>query len=120
MDGIYLLPNLFHCILFPLSVVSSRTSQNTSCSREMEGQPVDGPCGQLCICLNGTMQYCCRQRKNFQSMTRSERLRYVNTVIKASTGARYETQYNTTIATHRLFFFEGIHRKPQFLPWHRW
>ena len=120
MDGIYLLPNLFHCILFPLSVVSSQTYQNTSCIREMEGQPVDGPCGERCICLNGTVQYCCRQRKNFFSMTRSERLRYVNTVITASSDPRYRTEYNRLIETHRVYFNEGIHFREQFLPWHRW
>jgi len=110
----------FLCILFSPSAVSSQGNQDTSYSREMEGQPVDGPCGQRCICLNERMQYCCRQRKNFPSMTRSERLRYVNTVIRASTDARYRREYNRIIASHRRLFSTGIHDKQQFLPWHRW
>ena len=53
-------------------------------------------------------------------MTRSERLRYVNTVIRASTDARYRSEYNRIIASHRRLFNTGIHDKQQFLPWHRW
>ncbi|XP_078384982.1 putative tyrosinase-like protein tyr-1 [Oculina patagonica] len=103
-----------------ISVVSSQGNQDYSCNRVLEGQPVDGPCGQRCICLNGRMQYCCRQRKNFPSMTRSERLRYVNTIIRASTDRRYSSEYNQIIGTHRRLFDTGIHDKQEFLPWHRW
>ena len=53
-------------------------------------------------------------------MTRSERLRYVNTVITASTDACYRREYNRIIALHMRLFSTGIHDKQQFLPWHRW
>ncbi|KAJ7370850.1 hypothetical protein OS493_029394 [Desmophyllum pertusum] len=86
----------------------------------MEGMQVDGPCGQKCICLDEMMEYCCRQRKNFPSMTRSERLRYVNTVIKLSTDRRYRREYNRIVGIHKRLFNKGIHTRQQFLPWHRW
>lgn len=53
-------------------------------------------------------------------MTREERQRYVNTVIKASTDPRYKTEYENLIAIHKNLFDRGIHDKDQFLPWHRW
>lgn len=90
------------------------------CTYAKEGLPMDGPCGQKCICLDGILQYCCRQRKNFASMTRAERLLYVNTVIKASTDRRYRRQYNRLIGLHKRLFNRGIHDREEFLPWHRW
>ena len=106
--------------LFPFSVASSQGRYDYSCSTYQEGQAVDGPCGQRCICVNERLRYCCRQRKDFPSMTREERIRYVNTVIKASTHSRYRRQYNRIIAMHARLFDSGIHSKQQFLPWHRW
>lgn len=110
----------FLVVAFYLSVASSQGRHDYSCSTYQEGQAVDGPCGQRCICVNERLRYCCRQRKDFPSMTREERIRYVNTVIKASTHRRYRRQYNRIIAMHARLFDSGIHSKQQFLPWHRW
>ena len=81
---------------------------------------MDGPCGQRCICLDGWLDYCCRQRKNFASMTRSERLLFVKTYKTASTDPRYRKEYQQLISIHKQLFNTGIHDKDQFLPWHRW
>ena len=102
------------------TVVSSQRNRRYTCRYDQEGLPVDGPCGEQCICLEGRLEYCCRKRKNFPSMTRTERLRYVNTVIKASTDRRYRRKYNQLISIHSGLFNRGIHDKQEFLPWHRW
>ncbi|CAH3192675.1 unnamed protein product, partial [Porites evermanni] len=106
---------------FQSGVFSHRgRNRRYTCRNEQEGLPVDGPCGEQCICLDGRLEYCCRKRKNFASMTRGERLRYVNTVYRASTDRRYRGKYNRLIAIHSTNFMRGIHDRRQFLPWHRW
>ena len=85
-----------------------------------EGRQVLNSCLEVCYCINGRIQNCCRVRKHFTSMTEAERTRYVETVRRVSTESAYRQEYRRIINMHQRLFSTGIHQKDQFLPWHRW
>ncbi|CAH3047087.1 unnamed protein product, partial [Porites lobata] len=85
-----------------------------------EGRQVLNSCLEVCYCINGRIQNCCRVRKHFTSMTEAERTRYVETVRRVSTESGYRQEYRRIINMHQRLFSTGIHQKDQFLPWHRW
>ena len=62
---------------------------------------------------------CCHLRKEFTDMSRSERVRYVNTVKTASTHPTYKARYEKLLTIHRDIFDSRIHDLDFFLPWHR-
>ncbi|XP_046858741.1 tyrosinase-like [Xenia sp. Carnegie-2017] len=62
----------------------------------------------------------CRVRKEFNDLTEAERIRYTTAVITASTDTLYKKKYETLLTIHKDYFNRGIHKKRNFLPWHRW
>ena len=86
----------------------------------VDGSEWRDSCNQLCSCVKGHPR-CCRERKDFESMTVEERRLYVDTVITASTRLPYKRHYQSLLVKHKQLFDSGIHRdKSLFLPWHRW
>ena len=53
-------------------------------------------------------------------MSFTERERYIKAIKTASTVSAYKTIYTQLIQKHRLLFQTGIHKRDEFLPWHRW
>ena len=53
-------------------------------------------------------------------MTKAERVRYINTVKKASKDPAYIERYERLLTLHRVLFDTNIHQLDTFLPWHRW
>lgn len=86
----------------------------------VEGTIVTDRCGQRCRCSGGHPVGCTRVRREFTSMSRADRERYIRTVITASTDARYKPDYDRLITLHKTIFRSGIHGRDHFLPWHRW
>ncbi|XP_028405884.1 uncharacterized protein LOC114528447 [Dendronephthya gigantea] len=84
-----------------------------------EGHVVD-ECGRRCKCVHGRLVECCRLRKEFLDMTTAERVRYINTVKKASKDPAYKERYEKLLTLHRVIFDSNIHELEYFLPWHRW
>ncbi|XP_062500757.1 tyrosinase-like [Corticium candelabrum] len=52
-------------------------------------------------------------------MSRQERVRYINTYLQASRREPYRSEFRQLLAIHRNSFFDRIHERNQFLPWHR-
>ena len=77
-------------------------------------------CGRRCKCKNGRRIGCCRQRKEFTQLTEEERVRYIDTVMTASTDPRYKTKYDQLLTLHKELFLRRIHTREFFLTWHRW
>ena len=87
----------------------------------VEGDVVHDECGRRCQCENGNLVNCCRIRKEFTSMTHEERVRYINTVLKASNDSAFKTEYEDLLLRHKKVFHKGIHSRGKvFLPWHLW
>ena len=84
------------------------------------GTTVFDACGRRCRCEKGKFVKCCRLRKEFTDMSYTERVRYINTVKKASTNSAYKPTYDKLLTLHRTIFSSSIHQVNHFLPWHRW
>ena len=65
-------------------------------------------CGLLCDCVYHRLRNCRRIRKEFTSMTTSERIRYIKTVITVSTRSPHKEKYDMLIDAHRRLFSTGI------------
>ena len=61
-----------------------------------------------------------RMRKDFMAMSSTEKTRYIDAVILASTDSRYKREYDNLLHIHRDNFRSMIHQREEFLPWHRW
>ena len=77
-------------------------------------------CGQRCKCVNGRLTSCHRVRKDFTSMTSSERARYIRAYKTISTSSQYKPEFDRLIQLHSNLFSTDIHQTSEFLPWHRW
>ena len=86
----------------------------------VEGTIVTDRCGQRCRCSGGRLVGCTRIRREFTSMPRADREKYIRTVVTASTDQRYKPDYDRLITLHKTIFRSGIHGRDYFLPWHRW
>ena len=84
------------------------------------GSTMYNTCGDRCTCNWGRLVNCVRIRKEFTSLTPSEREQYITIIKTASTHWRYKRAYDTLINTHYHLFRGGIHEQTHFLPWHRW
>ena len=79
--------------------------------------------GVVCQLLTPTPPPCSswsRVRKDFMSMSSVEKRRYINAVVLASTNSRYKREYDNLLGIHHDNFDTMIHRRDEFLPWHRW
>ena len=77
-------------------------------------------CERRCTCVGGFLTNCCRVRKDWRSMTQTERCRYINALVTASTQPQWKPCYDSLVNLHTNFFGSGIHGTTFFLPWHRW
>jgi len=107
------------------SSVRRRIRPNVSASRRRtstwsSGRSRYDKCGRLCKVVNGRLTNCCRVRKEFESMTERERERYVRAFHRISTKEPFKKDYDKLIKMHERYFSSRIHRKEEFLPWHRW
>lgn len=87
------------------------------CGRD--GSFANDQCDQRCHCRDNKLKECIRIRKEFTSMTKAERERYVRTILTASTDPKHKKAYDNLICRHHAVFFKGIHDPRYFLPWHR-
>ena len=85
-----------------------------------EGSNAFDSCGQRCTCVAGRLVDCIRIRKEFTSMTFTERQRHINAIKTVSTDPRFKADYDKLINDHRKLFHSGIHDGTHFLPWHRY
>jgi len=76
-------------------------------------------CRRRCLCIDGRLTHCYRVRKEFSRMTFNERLRYINAYKTVSTTQPFQAEFDRYVDIHVRLFSEGIHRFPQFLPFHR-
>ncbi|XP_057309949.1 uncharacterized protein LOC130647957 isoform X1 [Hydractinia symbiolongicarpus] len=76
-------------------------------------------CGRICKCVKNKMVDCYRLRKEFSSMTYSERMRYLSTYKALSLSEDLQESYLGIVSYHSDYFEKGIHERLQFFPWHR-
>eukprot|EP00118_Oscarella_pearsei_P010879 m.69217 g.69217 ORF g.69217 m.69217 type:complete len:667 (+) comp35586_c0_seq1:106-2106(+) len=84
-----------------------------------EGEKQQSKSNMLCTCIKRRWS-CCRQRKEFTSMSKEEKQLYVEAVQVASSEPPLKYDYDFLLRTHREEFNKGIHSQTYFLPWHRW
>ena len=65
---------------------------------------------------------CCRERKEWHSLTQAQRCLFIDTLIIASTQQPYKNCYHNLINLHGVYFHRGLHGGPKtfFFPFHRW
>lgn len=78
-------------------------------------------CGELCHCVDG-LRYCCRIRKDWDSLSHAKRIQFLNVLYGISMG-RYgwwrRNRYRYLLHIHKQFWTTNIHKAEQFFPWHR-
>ena len=81
-------------------------------------------CGQRCTCRQGRYTDCCRLRPDFASLSKADRLRYINAVRKVSSDPRYKPRYDALVSTYTSSFNTLAHntkpKQSQFLVWNRY
>ena len=76
-------------------------------------------CGRECKCRDGTLENCHRVRKEFTSMTKAERIRFIETLKRLAGDLQFQLEHSGLVNIHREYFLSGLHEKENFLPWHR-
>jgi len=76
-------------------------------------------CNRRCHCKDGQLTDCYRIRKDFTEMSFGERRRFVRAFKAVSKDPPYRSTYDLVTVLHP-HFFESIHEKELFFPWHRW
>jgi len=79
------------------------------------GQQYEDQCKQRCICQADGSGRCCRVRKDILTMPRSERVKYIKTLLKIQT----DPDFLHIIRVHSEQFYGPIHNSSMFLSWHR-
>ncbi|XP_022801546.1 uncharacterized protein LOC111339216 [Stylophora pistillata] len=97
-----------------------RSCNTNRCPGCVERSIVTDRCGQRCRCSRGRFVQCTRVRREFTTMSRADREKYVRAVRTVSTDPRYKTDYDSMLTQHKTIFNSGIHQRDFFLPWHRW
>ena len=78
-------------------------------------------CGIKCSCINNR-RYCCRQRKDWDSLTHLEKTRFLDALFDIAMGRRgwgLRNRYVRLLYIHERFWLTAIHRREEFFPWHR-
>lgn len=90
------------------------------------GETVDSR-GMLCNCTEGQLQSCCRYRREWNTLSSTEKQNYLTTIHTVATDARYKQLYNNLIALHKTSYEPGRSAQnpnnplvSQFIPWHRY
>ena len=89
----------------------------TQCSGEGK---IHDECSRECECINGTLANCYRVRKEFTTLTPEEKQHYLQAYKNLTTKEPFKCKYLKFIHIHFIYFWKGIHKFNQFLPWHRW
>ncbi|XP_032228788.2 uncharacterized protein LOC116612234 [Nematostella vectensis] len=76
-------------------------------------------CMRRCQCSAGQLVKCTRIRKDFPSMSLEERRRFISALIRVSTDQAFIKTYDKLTHLHPKFF-DMVHNKKNFFPWHRW
>ena len=62
-----------------------------------EGATVYDSCQRRCTCRGGVAVNCCRVRRDFASLSITDRERYIQTVLAVATDDRYQAQYEALV-----------------------
>jgi len=62
----------------------------------------------------------CRLRRNWNSMSETDRKEYIDTVNIARTDELFKSQYDELVTSHGNLDVFAIHGQVEFLAWHRW
>ena len=76
-------------------------------------------CGRRCVCVGSRLSKCARVRKDFQSMSKEEKERFVRVLNTAATEKPYKRKFRWLASVYRKYFTRGIHDRKFFLPWLR-
>ena len=103
-----------------------KPSNKFPCQRNRRGR-----CGMICTCIETKTQenqksenrrYCCRQRKDWDSLSHVEKTRFLRAVYDIATGRRgwfRRNRYVRLLYIHEQYWLTTIHQRIQFFPWHR-
>ena len=106
--GVYLIfGDCFNFFVVPYTQCSGKGKRHDECNRE-------------CECINGTLTNCYRVRKEFTTLTKKEKQRYLQAYKILTTKEPFKSKYLKFIHIHCSYFSKGIHKFNQFFPWHRW
>lgn len=72
----------------------------------------------MCSCVRGHPKQCKRVRKDFLSMKKEDRIRFIKSLKIAATKEPFRSQYLDLTSTYKKFFHRARNRAI-FLPWHR-
>lgn len=75
-------------------------------------------CERMCSCVRGRPKQCKRVRKDFRSMKKEDRIRFIKVLKIAATREPFRSQYLDLASTYKKFFHR-IRKRIIFLPWHR-
>lgn len=75
-------------------------------------------CERMCYCVRGRPKQCKRVRKDFLSMKKEDRTRFIKVLKIAATKEPFRSQYLDLASTYKKFFHR-IRKRIVFLPWHR-
>ena len=86
-----------------------------------ESKTVVDECHKSCQCHNGDLVSCYRVRREFTTMSLTERRRFIEVLKLAATSPQYRSEYDRLTTLHSRVPSKFLHHMPQiFLPWHRW
>ena len=78
-------------------------------------------CDRTCECQDGDLVSCYRVRKEFTTMSLSDRKRFIDMLKLVSSDPRYRSEYDRLTTLHSRVPSQFLHHMPHiFLPWHRW
>lgn len=72
----------------------------------------------MCYCIKGKKKQCKRVRKDFRTMNKEDRIRFIKVLKIAATKEPFRSQYHDLVSTYKTFF-HFIRKIIVFLPWHR-
>ena len=75
-------------------------------------------CERMCSCVRSRTKQCKRVRKDFLSMKKEDRTRFVKVLKIAATKEPFRSQY-LDLASMYKNFFHRVSKRISFLPWHR-
>ena len=81
-------------------------------------------CQRRCTCRGGVLVNCCRVRRDFASLSVTDRERYIQTVLTVATDDRYQAKYEALINQYSASLTTLAQSTDptvsQFFPWHRY
>lgn len=72
----------------------------------------------MCSCISGQQKQCKRVRKDFRSMSKQDRIRFIKVLKMAATKEPFRSQYHDLVSTYKKFY-HCVRKRIVFLPWHR-